>query len=97
MQIFLIVFLDNFFAPVQFQICGQACQSGPGFQVVQVVQVVHVVLVIQVDTVVRVVRVVRVVSMISLDDMHSENIWFKWPKPSKYREKLANFASIVGT
>ena len=24
----------------------------------------------------------------SLDDMHSENIWFSWYKPSKYREKL---------
>ena len=26
--------------------------------------------------------------MISLDDMHSENIWFSWSKPSNYRGKL---------
>ena len=31
---------------------------------------------------------VGVVRTISLDDMHSENIWFSWYKPSKYREKL---------
>ena len=34
------------------------------------------------------VQVIQVVRMISLDDMHSENIWFSWSKPSKYREKL---------
>ena len=34
------------------------------------------------------VQVVRVARTISLDDMHSENIWFSWYKPSKYREKL---------
>ena len=38
--------------------------------------------------VVQVVHVIQVVRMISLDDMHSENIWFSWYKPSKYREKL---------
>ena len=26
--------------------------------------------------------------MITLDDMHSENIWFSWSKPSNYHEKL---------
>ena len=31
---------------------------------------------------------VQVVWMNSLDDMQSENIWFSWYKPSKYREKL---------
>ena len=44
--------------------------------------------VIQVIQVVQVVQVVLVVRTISLDDMHSENIWFSWYKPSKYREKL---------
>ena len=34
------------------------------------------------------VQVVRVARTTSLDDMHSENIWFSWYKPSKYREKL---------
>ena len=38
--------------------------------------------------VVKVVKLVRVVKVISLDDMNSENIWFSWYKPSKYREKL---------
>ena len=38
--------------------------------------------------VVQVVQVVRVARTTSLDDMHSENIWFSWYKPSKYREKL---------
>ena len=31
---------------------------------------------------------VQVVRMIGLDDMHSENIWFSWSKPSNYRRKL---------
>ena len=43
---------------------------------------------IQVIQVVQVVQVVGVVRTISLDDMQSENIWFSWYKPSKYREKL---------
>ena len=42
----------------------------------------------QVVQVVWVVQVVRVVRTTSLDDIHSENIWFSWYKPSKYREKL---------
>ena len=42
----------------------------------------------QVVQVVWVVQVVRVARTTSLDDMHSENIWFSWYKPSKYREKL---------
>ena len=46
----------------------------------QVVQVIHV------------VQVVEVVRMISLDDMHSENIWFSWSKPSNYQEKLRHYA-----
>ena len=33
------------------------------------------------------VQVVSVVRMISLDDLHSENIWFSWFRPSNYREK----------
>ena len=57
-------------------------------RVVQVVQGVHVVLVVQVVQVVWVVQVVRVARTTSLDDMLSENIWFSWYKPSKYREKL---------
>ena len=52
------------------------------FQVGQMVQVVQVVQVIQM------IQVVHVVRMISLDDMHSENIWFSWSKPSNYRGKL---------
>ena len=36
----------------------------------------------------QVVQVVRVARTTSLDDMHSENVWFSWYKPSKYREKL---------
>ena len=43
---------------------------------------------VQMIQMVQVVRAVRVVRTISLDDMHSENIWFSWYKPSKYREKL---------
>ena len=43
---------------------------------------------IQVIQVVQVVQVVGVVRTISLDDLHSENIWFSWYKPSKYRDKL---------
>ena len=42
----------------------------------------------QVVQVVWVVQVVRVARTTSLDDMHSENIWFSWYKPSKYREKF---------
>ena len=54
----------------------------------QVVQVVQVIQVIQVVQVVQAVQVVRVVRTISLDDMHSENIFFLWSKPSKYQVKL---------
>merc|ERR1711884_379416 len=50
-----------------------------GIQVIKVAQVVQVV---------QVVHVVRVARSTSLDDMHSENIWFSWYKPSKYLEKL---------
>ena len=38
--------------------------------------------------VIQVIQVIRAARTISLDDMHSENIWFSWYKPSKYREKL---------
>ena len=48
-------------------------------QVIKVTQVVQVVWVVQVVTLARTT---------SLDDMHSENMWFSWYKPSKYREKL---------
>ena len=44
--------------------------------------------VVQVEKVVQVVQVVQVVRIISPDDMHSENIWFLWSKPSNYQEKL---------
>ena len=54
-------------------------------QVIQVVQLIQVIKVIQVVPLVRVVRVART---ISLDDMHSENVWFLWSKPSNYQEKL---------
>ena len=43
---------------------------------------------IQVIKVTQVVQVVRMARTTSLDDMHSENIWFSWYKPSKYREKF---------
>ena len=43
----------------------------------QVVKVVHVVHVVQVVQVVKVVKVVN-------DDVHLENIWFAWSKPSEY-------------
>jgi hypothetical protein len=46
-----------------------------------------VIKVTQVVQVVWVVQVVRVAKTPSLDDMHPENIWFSWYKPSKYREK----------
>ena len=52
-------------------------------QVIQVVQLIQVIKVIQVVQVVRVIQVVRVARTISLDDMHSENIWFSWYKPSR--------------
>ena len=65
-------------------------------QVVQEVQVVQVVQVIQVVQVVQVVQMVRVARTISLDNMQSENVWFSWSKPSKYREKLICHASDGG-
>ena len=37
---------------------------------------------------VKVVQVFKVVKVVSLNDMHSENICFKWSKPSDYWEKL---------
>ena len=43
---------------------------------------------IQVVQVVKVVKVVQVVRIISPDDMHSDNIWILWSKPSNYQEKL---------
>ena len=49
---------------------------------------VQLIQVINVTQVVLVVQVVRVVRTTSLGDMHSENIWFSWHKPSKYQEKL---------
>ena len=57
-------------------------------QVVQVVQMIHVVHVVQEVQVVQVVQLVWVVRIISLDDLHSENILFSWPKPSHYQENL---------
>ena len=52
------------------------------------VQLIQVIKVTQVVQVVWVVQVVRVARTTSLDDMHSENIWFSWYKPSKYQGKL---------
>ena len=52
---------------------------------------IHVIKVTQVVQVVWVVQVVTLARTTSLDDMHSENIWFSWYKPSKYREKLIFF------
>ena len=65
-------------------------------QVVQVVQVIQVIQVVQMVQVVQVVQMVQVVRMISLDDMHSENIWFSWSKPSNYRGKLRYHACDGG-
>ena len=36
----------------------------------------------------QVVQVLQVVKVVSFDDMHSENIWFAWSKPSDYGDKL---------
>ena len=52
---------------------------------------------IQVIQVMQVIQVVQVVRMISLDDMHSENIWFSWSKPSNYRGKLRFHARDIRT
>ena len=52
------------------------------------VQLIHVIKVTQLVQVVWLVQVVRVARTTSLDDMHSENIWFSWYKPSNYQEKL---------
>ena len=52
------------------------------------VQLIQVIKVTQVVQVVWVVQVVRVAKTTSLDDMHPENIWFSWSKPSSYQEKL---------
>ena len=52
----------------------------------RVVQVVHVI------NVAQVVQVVQVVRIISVDDMHPENKWFSWSKPSNYQEKLRYYA-----
>ena len=52
------------------------------------VQLIQVIKVTQVVQVVWVVQVVTLARTTSLDDMHSENIWFSWYKPSKYRKKL---------
>ena len=38
--------------------------------------------VVQVVRVFRVIQVVQLVKWVSLDDMHSENVWFTWSKPS---------------
>ena len=38
-----------------------------------------------------------VVRMISLDDMHSENIWFSWFRPSNYQEKFKCCACDIRT
>ena len=44
--------------------------------------------VIQVILVIQVIQVVRVARMISLDELHSDNIWCSWSKPSDYQEKV---------
>ena len=48
------------------------------------VQLIQVIKVTQVVQVVWVVQVVTLARTTSLDDMHSENIWLSWYKPSKY-------------
>ena len=58
---------------------GWSDQSGWSNQSGRVVQVVQVI---------QVIQVVRVVRIICQDDMHSENLWFSWSKPSNYLEKL---------
>ena len=58
---------------------------------------VHVNQVIQVVQVVQEVQVIQVTRMISLDDMHSENKWFSWCKPSNYQGKLRSHARDEGT
>ena len=40
--------------------------------------------VVRMIRVVRVIRVVEVVKVVSPDDMHSEDIWSTWSKPSDY-------------
>ena len=40
--------------------------------------------IVQVVQVVQVFQVVQVLTVVSLDDIHSENIWFTWSKPSDY-------------
>ena len=56
-------------------------------QVIQVAQLVQLV---------QMVQVVRVARTTILSDMQSENIWFSWYKPSKYREKLICHACEAG-
>ena len=53
-------------------------------RVVREVRMVRVVQLVQVVQVGQVVLVVKVVKVVSLDDMHLENIWFAWSKPSEY-------------
>ena len=57
-------------------------------QVIQVFQVVHVLQMVQVFMVVKVVQGVHIVQVISLNDLHPENMWSTWSKPSNYCEKL---------
>ena len=40
---------------------------------------------------------IQVVQVVSVDDMHSENLWFSWSKPSNYREKLRCHARDIRT
>ena len=49
----------------------------------------------QVIQVVQVVQVVKVVRMISVDDMHSDNICFSWPKPSNYKSRKVEMTRAV--
>ena len=58
---------------------------------------IQVVKVVQVVQVIQVVQVVQVVRMISIDDRHSENIWFSWPKSSNYQEKFRYHACDIRT
>ena len=43
------------------------------------------------------IQVIQVVKIISPDNMHSENIWFLWSKPSNYQEKLRCHARDIRT
>ena len=44
--------------------------------------------VVQVVQVMQVMQVVHAVRMVSPDDIHSENIWFKWYENGKWKQVI---------